>query len=146
MAKPDFGCGRPECKVSQSIAEQLTFGVGFDFENGFFDEPCELCARAWEKLHPEDAPCWPPPDYDPEEPEDEEDPDDDGNDPVDPEDEEDETCPLCIGTGIPQHGPPDVGFCSACGGSGVKKREPSEEDFDPPDPDDDFDDYDEGKW
>ena len=51
--------------------------------------------------------------------------------------EEDNTCPLCIGTGIPQSGPPDVGFCSACGGSGERKREPSEDDFDPPDPADD---------
>jgi hypothetical protein len=53
------------------------------------------------------------------------------------EPEEDNTCPLCIGTGIPQSGPPDVGCCSSCGGSGVKKREPCEDNFDPPDPDDD---------
>jgi len=61
MAKPDFGCGRPECGVSTNIAEQLTFGVGFEFMTGSFREPCEICARAWEKLYPEDAPCWPPP-------------------------------------------------------------------------------------
>jgi len=47
--------------------------------------------------------------------------------------EEDDTCPLCIGTGIPQSGPPDVGFCSACKGTGVKKAERDPDDYDPPD-------------
>lgn len=67
-------------------------------------------------------------------------------DEADPEEEEDNTCPLCIGTGIPQSGPPDVGHCSACGGSGVKKREPCEDDFDPPDSDEGPWDYNEDKW
>lgn len=52
--------------------------------------------------------------------------------------EDDRTCPLCIGTGIPQSGPPDVGFCSACKGTGVRKAERDPDDYDPPD---DFDDY-----
>lgn len=28
------------------------------------------------------------------------------------------TCPTCQGSGMPSSGPPDVGSCSACGGSG----------------------------
>lgn len=54
-------CGHHDCGVSTSIMEELTFGRGdIDF-NGFWQFPCWPCARSWEKRHPEDAPCWPPP-------------------------------------------------------------------------------------
>jgi hypothetical protein len=52
-------CGRDDCAVSTGIHEMLTFGRGdLDF-NGFWSEPCALCARDWERRYPEDAPCWP---------------------------------------------------------------------------------------
>lgn len=61
MAKRGFGCGRPQCGASTGLGEEPTFGVGFDFMTGYFDEPCEQCARAFEKACPEYGPCWPPP-------------------------------------------------------------------------------------
>lgn len=38
------------------------------------------------------------------------------------EDCQNPTCVQCEGTGMPSTGPPDVGSCSVCGGSGVLKR------------------------
>jgi hypothetical protein len=52
------GCGREECSASSGYDEHPTFGIGFDGK-GYFREPCAKCARAFEKLHPEYAPCWP---------------------------------------------------------------------------------------
>lgn len=52
-------CGNPHCGISTGFHEGLTFGSGdLDF-NGFWEKPCDLCARAWEKAHPENGPCWP---------------------------------------------------------------------------------------
>jgi hypothetical protein len=53
------GCGRETCCVSTDICENPTFGQGELDDFGFWEFPCEQCARAWEVLHPEDAPCWP---------------------------------------------------------------------------------------
>jgi len=38
------------------------------------------------------------------------------------EDCQNTTCETCMGSGMPSTGPPDVGSCSACGGSGERKR------------------------
>ncbi len=52
-------CGKAKCGVSTGICESLTFGSGnLDF-NGYWEHGCYECARQWEKLHPEDGPCWP---------------------------------------------------------------------------------------
>lgn len=53
-------CGNPECSVSTNIANQLSFGSGDLSDYGFWEEPCDTCAREWERNHPEDVPCWPP--------------------------------------------------------------------------------------
>lgn len=53
------GCGDPKCGVSTGSHEGLTFGKGKLDEYGFWEHPCSLCARAFEKLQPEEAPCWP---------------------------------------------------------------------------------------
>ena len=51
-------CGHDDCAVSTNIADQISFGRGeLDF-NGFWEIPCGICAREWEKNHPEDS-CWP---------------------------------------------------------------------------------------
>lgn len=53
-------CGNPDCSASTGVAgEEPTFGRGRLDCNGYWEIPCAQCARAWEKLHPEDAPCWP---------------------------------------------------------------------------------------
>lgn len=59
MAKEGFGCGRPECKCSTTIADQASFGTGPLSDYGFFAEGCAICAAAWKKIHPEDE-VWPP--------------------------------------------------------------------------------------
>jgi hypothetical protein len=51
--------------------------------------------------------------------------------PFDVCEDEEPACGACAGTGMPQFGPPDVGRCSACGGSGVAPdREPDYDDYD----------------
>lgn len=53
------GCGNSDCCVSTGICESLTFGSGKLDEYGYWENECWDCARAWEKHHPEDGPCWP---------------------------------------------------------------------------------------
>jgi hypothetical protein len=57
--QPPRPCGNHECKVSTGIHDGLTFGSGELDENGFWSKPCGVCAREYERLHPEEAPCWP---------------------------------------------------------------------------------------
>ena len=52
-------CGNPECAVSSGIHEGLTFGSGDLCCNGFWEKPCAICARDYERRHPEVEPCWP---------------------------------------------------------------------------------------
>jgi hypothetical protein len=53
-------CGHADCAISTGIHEGLTFGRGtLDF-NGYWQIPCEPCARAWEAAHPGEE-CWPLP-------------------------------------------------------------------------------------
>jgi hypothetical protein len=48
-----------KCGVSTGIHDGLTFGHGELDDNGYWEFPCYECAREWERLHPEDFPCWP---------------------------------------------------------------------------------------
>jgi len=38
-------CGNPECSVSTSIGDFLTFGWGELDSLGFWEHPCDICAR-----------------------------------------------------------------------------------------------------
>jgi hypothetical protein len=52
-------CGNKECSASTGICESVTFGSGkLDFY-GYWEKPCAICAREFEKLYPEYSPCWP---------------------------------------------------------------------------------------
>ncbi|KKL84752.1 hypothetical protein LCGC14_1961570 [marine sediment metagenome] len=52
-------CGHKDCKVSTGIHEGLTFGRGELDDNGYWEIPCDICARAGEEKYPEQYPCWP---------------------------------------------------------------------------------------
>lgn len=52
------GCNDPRCKASSGICGAITFGKGELDDYGYWDEPCDLCARAWEKLRPGEF-AWP---------------------------------------------------------------------------------------
>jgi len=52
-------CGNRDCKVSTGICGSITFGCGDLDEHGYWEYPCEVCARAYEKSYPADGPCWP---------------------------------------------------------------------------------------
>ncbi len=51
-------CGNPKCGVSTGIHRGLTFGSGDLDVHGFWENPCRLCARAYEKDHPGKK-AWP---------------------------------------------------------------------------------------
>jgi len=51
-------CGNPQCCVSTGIMEEITFGSGKLSFNGYWEFPCNTCARDWEQKYPEDI-CWP---------------------------------------------------------------------------------------
>ena len=54
------GCENKKCGVSTGICESATFGSGELDDNGYWENPCEECARAFEKLEPEyKGRCWP---------------------------------------------------------------------------------------
>jgi hypothetical protein len=53
-------CGNPDCGISTGIHEGLTFGSGKLDQWGFWENPCDTCAREHEKNHPQDGSCWPP--------------------------------------------------------------------------------------
>jgi len=56
---PDaFGCGNPRCCASSTIAEEPSFGSGKLDDYGFWEKPCDTCAREWEKMHPGTT-AWP---------------------------------------------------------------------------------------
>jgi hypothetical protein len=48
------------CGVSTGICERLTFGGGELDDYGYWEFPCDECARENEKNYPEDGECWPP--------------------------------------------------------------------------------------
>lgn len=51
-------CGNPNCSATSNIAEDLSFGSGEMDNNGFWERPCAICARAYEKENP-GAQCCP---------------------------------------------------------------------------------------
>jgi hypothetical protein len=55
----DCPCGNPNCSVSSSFNDELTFGSGELDDYGFWEKPCKPCARAFEKAHPDRGACWP---------------------------------------------------------------------------------------
>ena len=59
MANLTFTPKDHECFVSTGICDSLTFGSGKLDHNGYWEKPCEVCARAHEIRCPEDGPCWP---------------------------------------------------------------------------------------
>jgi hypothetical protein len=61
-------CGNPECAVSTTIADTLSFGSGHLDDYGFWEFPCRVCAAATEardrargldKERPDLFPYWP---------------------------------------------------------------------------------------
>lgn len=51
-------CEDPECGVSTGIHEGPTFGKGDLGPNGYWEKPCEVCARNHDEFYPE-ACSWP---------------------------------------------------------------------------------------
>ena len=58
-------CGNWDCHISTGIHEDspkclgLTFGSGELDKYGYWEDPCWICARDWEKKNPNHGPCWP---------------------------------------------------------------------------------------
>ena len=52
-------CGNPKCGASTGICESPTFGSGKLDEFSYWEKPCSVCTRKFEKLHPEYGSCWP---------------------------------------------------------------------------------------
>jgi hypothetical protein len=52
------GCTDPKCCSSSGICGAVTFGSGTLDEFGYWEVPCDQCARAWEKAHPGSF-AWP---------------------------------------------------------------------------------------
>jgi hypothetical protein len=53
------GCKNKKCGVSSGeIFDCLTFGSGKLSFSGYWEFPCGICARAWEKDHPGEH-AWP---------------------------------------------------------------------------------------
>lgn len=51
-------CGNPKCGGSTNIAEDASFGHGELDECGFWEFPCPVCARDYEREHPNEN-AWP---------------------------------------------------------------------------------------
>jgi hypothetical protein len=52
-------CGNPECRGSSTISNEPSFGSGkLDDDDGFWEKPCNTCARKWEQDHPGTT-AWP---------------------------------------------------------------------------------------
>lgn len=51
-------CGDETCSVSSGICGAITFGRGELDDYGYWEEPCGVCARAWEDDHPGQF-AWP---------------------------------------------------------------------------------------
>uniref|UniRef100_A0A6M3JFC1 Uncharacterized protein n=1 Tax=viral metagenome TaxID=1070528 RepID=A0A6M3JFC1_9ZZZZ len=42
-------CNNPECCASTNIADHESFGSGELDDYGFWEKPCSICARSYEK-------------------------------------------------------------------------------------------------
>jgi len=51
-------CGNPQCGASSGIDDSPTFGWGVLDDHGFWEFPCAVCARHYEKDHPGHK-AWP---------------------------------------------------------------------------------------
>ena len=51
--------GHEDCCFSKGICDSVTFGTGELDSNGYWENPCDVCARAWEKQFPESGETWP---------------------------------------------------------------------------------------
>jgi len=51
-------CGNPKCGASTTIADQASFGFGKLDNYGYWERPCEVCAKAFKIVHP-DREVWP---------------------------------------------------------------------------------------
>lgn len=65
------GCSNAGCCASTGLHADddvslsgMTFGSGRLDENGYWEFPCDPCARAFEVAFPEATPCWPFPSQD----------------------------------------------------------------------------------
>lgn len=48
-----------DCGVSMGIHDGLTFGAGKLEHYGYWEIPCDHCARKHEQDNPDDGECWP---------------------------------------------------------------------------------------
>ena len=54
-------CNNNKCGTSSIGPDSFGFGAGRLNTNGFYEFPCDACARAFEEKHPEyKGRCWPP--------------------------------------------------------------------------------------
>lgn len=44
-------CRNMDCKISTGINGAPTFGSGEEFENGYWENPCETCRSVWYSKH-----------------------------------------------------------------------------------------------
>ncbi|RJR10257.1 hypothetical protein C4588_03595 [Candidatus Parcubacteria bacterium] len=51
-------CGNDDCCVSTGICGRLTFGSGYLDDHGYWECPCDVCARAWKAENPAED-VWP---------------------------------------------------------------------------------------
>lgn len=54
-------CGDYQCNLSTGICDLLTFGSGELDQHGYWENPCGICARDWERRYPDEGPAWPLP-------------------------------------------------------------------------------------
>lgn len=52
-------CGAKQCSISRARHGGLAFGSGPQDMGGYWQRPCEICARAFEQTHPAEGACWP---------------------------------------------------------------------------------------
>jgi len=57
MKKRQRPCGNPKCSASTGICESTTFGSGELDQYGYWEFPCSICAREYERKYGEI--CWP---------------------------------------------------------------------------------------
>jgi len=51
--------GHEDCGIAIGISNEPTFGKGILNDYGYWQFPCEKCAREWEKQNPNSGKAWP---------------------------------------------------------------------------------------